>query len=66
MSIQSDTNKTGNLYLKLDAFCLAQVDRYSQVWGYMCSSCQFRTMKGFKEFLEQRYPGREIEIRRGE
>jgi len=46
-TFKTDTAKTGKLYPKLDALIKNPMGEYE----YFGSSCQFRTQKGFKEYL---------------
>lgn len=61
--MNSDTQKTGRLYPKLDAYCSRAMGE-DQVWAYMCSTCQYKTMKSFKAMLNKLYVGREIKVRK--
>lgn len=57
--MKTDYKQTGKLYKKIDAYRLVfdpnQPDRRNG-YRYFGSSVQFRTCKGFREFLSQKYP----------
>jgi hypothetical protein len=48
--MQSDTYFTGKIYPKLDAFI--QNGKGEEIF-YLCSSCQYRTQKRFKESIRE-------------
>lgn len=48
--MQSDTYFTGKLYPKLDALFIDK----DGVVSYICSSCQFKTQRRFKQSLLER------------
>ena len=62
---QTDTYFTGKIYPKLDAYFLDAKGEYQ----YMCSSCQFKTQSGFKNWLANKYDApntRHLKIKKGE
>lgn len=50
--MQSDTYFTGKLYQKLDAFVQNGIG--AEIF-YLCSSCQYRTQRRFKESIRETY-----------
>ncbi len=56
MNIKSDYETTGKLYPKLHAYDANNDD----VW--LTTTCQFKTMKKFKSYLADVFPGVDIKI----
>ncbi len=50
--MHSDTYFTGKLYDKLDAF--VQNGKDAEIF-YLCSSCQYRTQRRFKQSIKEQY-----------
>lgn len=55
--MKSDYEKTGNLYDKLDAYAILRREESRGVKVYAGSSCQFKTAKAYKTWLEIGWPG---------
>ena len=63
-----DTVKKGELYQKLDALMISQRPESKGVAIYLGSSNQFRTMKGYKDWLmaQPAYSHLKLKIVKGE
>ena len=63
--MKTDYQTTGKTYRKLDAFiegnCSQQMP-YPENLYYFGSSIQFKTCKGFKSYLQAKYPGKRIAV----
>lgn len=65
--MQSDFEKTGRLYPKLEAYKYGIVPGgRTPGWNYFGSTAQFKTCKNFVAFLADKYPGEKFKAHKAE
>lgn len=59
---KSDSYHTGRLYAKFDAYFVSKRPECYGAVIYMGSSCQFKTRKRYKNWLNELYPHLDINV----
>ena len=66
--MQTDAHRTGNIYSTIEAYCknapVCQQYPNPDTWYYFATTQQFKTCKGFVEYLKARHPAVQFKAQR--